>query len=231
MNWKEFEETIRKLVPEELTLEGDFYGWLTDLRPVDVKNVAVVVDLHKETDFSSYDVVISHHRPCFCPDFPVFVIHSALDRVHWGCHYSLAETLELTQITFLGNDRQGVLGNQHGSPESFLIKTVRLLNVKLVRFYLPERAEKVAVFSGCGLSYRPFLEKAIESGAQLVVSGDLTHSWSYRLKSMGIGFIDAGHVKTEIPGLRTFVSRLKECLELNVELVEGDEFYSYLCIG
>jgi len=227
LNWREFEETVRSLVPDKFSLEGDSYGWVGERRPASVKRIALTLDLYRGLDYSSYDVVISHHAPLFTPDFPVFVVHSALDRVDWGCHFSLAKVLGLEEIEFL-EDRRGCIGRFSGSEGELLFRISEVLNVKHLRFYFTGSVESVAVFSGCGLNYFPFIESALKAGADVLIYGDLTHHKACFLKFKGVGFVDAGHRGAELPGLREFSVRLREYLE--VDLIDGEEFYSYLCL-
>ena len=227
MSWREFETTVRSIVPERFSLKGDFYGWIGDKRPSSVRKVALTLDVFRDSDFSPYDVVISHHKPPFIPGFPVFVVHSALDRVDWGCHFSLARALGLKRVEFL-KERNGCIGSFEGSERKLLFKISEALKVKHIRFYLTGRVEKVAVFSGCGLNYPQFLESALEFGADVFISGDLTHHTACFLRSKGVGFIDAGHGGTELPGLNEFALRLKKHFE--VDFVDGGDFCNHLCL-
>jgi len=227
LNWREFEDAVRSIVPERFSLKGDFYGWIGKKRPSSVRKVALTLDVFRDSDFSRYDVVISHHKPFFVPDFPVFVVHSALDRVDWGCHFSLAGALGLKGVEFL-KERSGCIGSFGGSEKELLFKVSEVLKVKHIRFHLAGRVKRVAVFSGCGLNYNSFLESALEFGADVLISGDLTHRTACFLRSRGVGFIDAGHRGTELPGLKEFALRLKKFLE--VDFIDGGDFCNYFCL-
>ena len=227
MNWRKFEEIVRSIVPERFSLKGDFYGWVGEKRPSSAKKVALTLDVYRDSNFSRYDAVISHHRPPFTPDFPLFVVHSALDRVDWGCHFSLAGALGLKGVEFL-KERNGCIGSFKGSKEELLFKVSRVLEVKQLKFYLTDRIERVAVFSGCGFNYPPFVESALELRADVLISGDLTHHTACFLKSRGVGFIDAGHRGTELPGLKEFALRLRKHFE--VDLIDEGNFCTYLCL-
>ena len=226
MNWREFEETVKSIVPQSFSLKGDFYGWIGDKRPFSVGKVALTLDVFRDSDLSRYDVVISHHRPPFTPEFPVFVVHSALDRVDWGCHFSLAGALGLENVEFL-DDRQGCVGSFGGSKGELLFRVSQVLNVKHLKYYLTGKAKRMAVFSGCGLNYLPFIESALKAGIDVLISGDLTHHTACLLKSKGVGFIDAGHRGTELPGLKEFALRLRKYFE--VDFIDED-FCNYVCL-
>ncbi|MEO2069156.1 MAG: Nif3-like dinuclear metal center hexameric protein [Desulfurobacteriaceae bacterium] len=231
LHWKEFEDFIKGLLPPSLALDKDFYGWLGSIRPKKVKKVAVVVDVPISLNsFEDYDVIVSHHLPPFIPQKPVFVVHTPLDRVEWGCNKKLGEKIGLEDLKFLDETRLGMVGSWKKNKKEALENIFKEFNLKFSRFYIPEEEiEKVAVFSGCGLNFVPFIEKVESEGVDLVISGDLTHHIALKLKSKGIGFIEIPHYKCEIPGTMELANRLRE--KVQAEFVDVGEPYSYFCIS
>ncbi|WP_456397433.1 Nif3-like dinuclear metal center hexameric protein [Desulfurobacterium sp.] len=232
MNWQRLEELLRTIVPESYVVEGDFYGWVGNVRPSDVKKVAVVVDILDDLDdfdFSYFDLVISHHRPYFDPVFPVFVIHTPLDRIDWGCNYALGTVLGLENLTFFDDNRFGMYGITRTTSQGFLEQVLKVLNLKNARYFLPEKIEKVAVFSGCGFNFPDFVQKLFDFNIDVAVSGDLVHHVACRLKCAGIGFVDASHYRTEIPGMLEFTRRLAKFVD--AEFIDVGPPYIDICLG
>jgi dinuclear metal center YbgI/SA1388 family protein len=71
---------------------------------------------------------------------------------------------------------------------------------------IPKRVSKVALMPGSGGSYLSLAKKA---GAELLITGDLTHHDAQTAIDLGLGVIAAGHFETENPSLVL----LKEKLE------------------
>ncbi|WP_457569829.1 Nif3-like dinuclear metal center hexameric protein [Desulfurobacterium sp.] len=229
MNWQKLEELLRIIVPASYAVENDFYGWVSDIRPSNVRKVAVVVDVPDGFDFSRFDMVISHHKPCFNPVFPVFVIHTPLDRIDWGCNYALGTVLGLENLTFFDDNRFGMYGITRMTSKEFLNRVLKVLNLKSARYFLPEKIEKVAVFSGCGFNFSNFIQKLFDFNVDVAVSGDLVHHVAYRLKCAGIGFVDASHYRTEIPGMLEFTRRLAKFID--AEFIDVGFPYIDICLG
>ncbi|WP_456484866.1 Nif3-like dinuclear metal center hexameric protein [Desulfurobacterium sp.] len=228
MNWQNFEKIVREIVPESYAVAGDFYGWVADFRPGKVEHVAVVVDVPHDFDFSKFDVVVAHHKPSFNPNFPVFVVHTPLDRIDWGCNYALGNILGLGNLSFFDDNRFGMYGMIEISPELFLEKVMKVLNLRKVFYHLPEKIEKVAVFSGCGFNFSDFIQNLFKFNIDIAVSGDLVHHTACRLRAAKMGFIDASHYKTEIPGMVEFANRLKDFVD--TEFVNVGFPYSDFCL-
>ncbi|OMH39956.1 Nif3-like dinuclear metal center hexameric protein [Desulfurobacterium indicum] len=229
MNWQELEKLLRIIVPESYAVEGDFYGWVSDVRPSNVEKVAVVVDVPDNFDFSHFDMVISHHKPYFNPGFPVFVIHTPLDRIDWGCNYSLGTVLGLENLIFFDDNRFGMYGITKLTSKEFSNRILKILNLKNIRYFLPEKIEKVAVFSGCGFNFPDFIQKLFDFNIDVAVSGDLVHHVACRLKCAGIGFVDASHYRTEIPGMLEFTRRLAKFID--AEFIDVGFPYIDICLS
>ena len=61
-----------------------------------------------------------------------------------------------------------------------------------------QRLERVAVIPGSGSD---LLERAAASGAEAIVTGDVSHHAARALLDRGVALVDPGHVATERPGL------------------------------
>ncbi|WP_457568192.1 Nif3-like dinuclear metal center hexameric protein [Desulfurobacterium sp.] len=231
MNWRSFERLVKSVVPETYAVAGDFYGWVGGVVPEHVERVAVTVDVFRDYDFSRFDVVVAHHFPPFTPDFPVFVVHTPLDRIEWGCNYALGRVLGIDNLSFFDDNRFGMYGEVDLSPDEFPGKVAETLDLKRFVFYMPdtlERIRKVAVFSGCGFNFSGFIDNLVKFGVDVAISGDLVHHTACKLRALGIGFIDASHYRTEIPGMVEFTHRLKEFVY--AEFIDAGFPYSDFCL-
>ncbi|SNR90363.1 Nif3-like dinuclear metal center hexameric protein [Desulfurobacterium atlanticum] len=228
MNWYQFENFIRELVPENYKMKGDFYGWYGKKKPEQINKVAVVVDLLPFCNFSSYDVVISHHKPFFTPDFPVFVVHTPLDFIEWGCHFQLAKNFGFTEIKKFDSSI-GVYVEKETDVKELLENAIKTLSPEPINYYFPsERVKKIAFFSGCGFNFPLFIEKVIGENIDMVISGDLVHHTAVRFSVNKIGYIDIGHYKSEIPGIKEFIKRIQR--KLTAEFVDAKIPQFHLCL-
>ncbi|ADY74135.1 NGG1p interacting factor 3 protein, NIF3 [Desulfurobacterium thermolithotrophum DSM 11699] len=229
LNWKEFESFLNDLVPKTLALPEDFYGWVNKNRPKTIEQVAVVVDfIPNRIPLEKFDVVISHHFPSFIPKVPVFVVHTPLDRIDWGCNFQLGKGLNIKNLSFIDKKRLGMKGIRKVNTFKLLEEVSKKLNAKYLRYFFPkEEIETIAIFSGCGLNFLPFIEKIEKEKVNLVISGDLTHHVACRLKSLNIGFIDISHYKSEVPGVKELTKRINQIV--NAEFVDVGEAYFNVC--
>jgi GTP cyclohydrolase I len=69
--------------------------------------------------------------------------------------------------------------------------------------------KRVAIVGGSGASLAPL---ASAMGAELLVTGDVSHHDAMRAGSLGLALIDAGHFQTEKTAFALFTNRLKDVL-------------------
>lgn len=229
LSWREFEFLLNDLVPKNLSIPEDFYGWVGKRHPKTVKRVAVVVDfVPTKIPLESFDVVVSHHFPPLSPTVPVFVVHTPLDRIEWGCNFQLGKKLNIENLSFIDETHLGMVGTRKVKAFDFLHEISKKLNVKCLRYFFPETEVKtIAVFSGCGLNYLPFIQKVEERKVDLVISGDLTHHVACRLRSLNVGFMDISHYRSEISGVVELTKRINQTV--NAEFIDVGEPYSNVC--
>jgi len=168
--------------------------------------------INSKINYDDYDLLITHHPPLIKPEIPTYVIHSNWDLITGGACDSLAETLEIKDLEVLDPETGlGRLGSPLNGPVSMKelealvmeklnidciksVKTSKFLNNSQMKI------NKVAVVSGFGLNPN-FIKIAHNRGAEVYISGDLTHPGAIMAKALGINLIDATHHKTELPGL------------------------------
>ena len=167
-------------------------------------------------EYLAYDLLILHHPPVAPPEIPAYVIHSNWDRLPGGACDALADTLGIGTDGVL--DEKAGLG-RIGSPHSGPVPLVRFVwevlgalnvpEVRVVNFQKDRLIRRVALVSGFGLN-PALIRTAHEQGADLFLSGDLTHPGAMLAKELGIVLVDASHHSTEMPGLYRLGELLSE---------------------
>jgi GTP cyclohydrolase I len=145
--------------------------------------------------------------------------HTNLDKAQGGINDMLASLLHLKNIEVLQETSMhshGSLGRIGDLPEpehllSFAQKIKHLLGLEILG--LSGRAEtplkRVAVVGGAGGSLVPL---ASSMGADVLVTGDVSHHDALRAMTLGLALIDAGHFETEKRAFALFAARFKELL-------------------
>ncbi len=210
---------IDEEVPLKLALKDDPVGFIGPGHPekIKVENALVILDLIPDLvpETTKADLLVCHHPPLFTPTIPTYIIHSNWDIVQGGANDALAESLQL-KVTDILEPETGIgricnteiidnskrSGNTEYNLEKFLKTVSRSIpvdNIKLVKGN-QNTLKKVAIISGFGLNPH-YIKLASERGADLLLSGDLTHSGSILARKLGITLVDATHHATEVPGL------------------------------
>lgn len=137
----------------------------------------------------------------------ILCVHTNLDKTWGGPNDLLADFLGLEEIQPLagGIGRIGVLPREMEVSE---LCRILAANHPRVRVAGPQglRVRRVAVCCGSGAS---LLEQARDSGAEVLVTGDVKYHDARRAEAMGILVVDAGHYATE----KAIVPWLAERLE------------------
>lgn len=211
---------IEEKVPLNLALKDDPVGFIGPGHPekIEVENALVVLDLIPGLvpETTEADLLVCHHPPLFTPTIPTYIIHSNWDVVQGGANDALAESLQL-EVTDILEPETGIgricntdrMGNSKKSSSSTgyvleefirnVSKSIPVDNINLLRGN-KNTLKKVAIISGFGLNTH-YIKLASERGADLLLSGDLTHPGSILARKLGITLVDATHQATEVPGL------------------------------
>lgn len=202
---------IEKSVPPIYSMVGDepqFFGSSQTLH-TDISKVTVMMDYYsgqiipEDTEF-----LVLHHPPkAGIPPLPTYVLHSGWDAFPGGAGDALADVFELTERSLLdASTRLGRIGKLPDGEVS-LDEFAKQVAKKLGRPYLQivseipgVSIETVAVVSGFGLN-PSMIKLAKQKGADVFLSGDMTHPGAILAKSLKIPLIDATHYATELPGL------------------------------
>lgn len=95
------------------------------------------------------------------------------------------------------------------------------LSIQDIRFVgdLNTQVQKIAVCGGSGAS---LIKKAIDKGAQVLITGDIKYHEAQDAESMGLALIDAGHFATEHPVVQVVADYLRRALAgQDVEIIES----------
>lgn len=163
----------------------------------------------------------------------VVSLHTNLDSAEGGINAILAELLDLRDVEVLEKTaRDGAvrqvspdqsktaragLGRVGNLPEPvplsvMMAKVVEALEAKRPLRQIGDRrgmVRRVAVVGGAGGS---LVGRAVERGADILVTGDVTYHQALDAVRLGLTVIDGGHFLTERAAMRIFAERLKAVL-------------------
>ena len=248
MTVRELYDFLDKAIPKSLSEEWDNDGLMCSPdSSEDVKRVLLTLDVTEEiVDYAierSYDLIISHHPLIFRPvskinennnvsrkiiklinnDISVFSFHTRADKVRGGVNDCLAKALGLQNVSPLGIDGLGRIGELPSETEF----DVFCDNVKLALGsdcvassdgY--NTVKRVALVGGDGKDY---VKEAIACGADTYVSGRLSYNVMEEAAELGINLVEAGHYYTELPVLSFFAELVSTAdLSLTVDYADSN---------
>jgi dinuclear metal center YbgI/SA1388 family protein len=212
---------LEKLAPVELAEEWDNVGLLVGTGEREIGKIMLCLDITaasiKEAVSGGADMIVTHHPVIFKGlkrlieedakgkllyelmrnGICVYAAHTNLDFADSGVNTCLAEALGLHDLEPLGKGpgKTGYL-EKPTSLEEYIELVKKALTVSRVRVAgkRTKPVRKVAVFSG---SFDDDLEVVKQSGADLLVTGDLKYHTALDAVEAGICIIDAGHFNTE----------------------------------
>ncbi len=137
----------------------------------------------------------------------LYSIHTNLDAAHGGVSIALADILGLGDISFLQPDADNTSGmgaiGQLSLPQSldaFMEHLCTKLNTPVLR-YTGTNESQVSTVAVCGGSGGSLIEAALEAGADVYVTGDLSYHRFFEVLGPDghcrMALVDAGHYETE----------------------------------
>lgn len=227
MNLKDLIPLLESIAPPALAEDYDTgrIGLVLD-RGADVRKIAVALDptdyVLKEAARLGANLLVTHHTLIFDPvnliskrlsdtlkiaidnGISIYTMHTNYDKAQGGVNDVLVELLELTNITDL---ELGMLGEiEPMCAEDFASFVSEKLHTH-VQFIGDSMVRKVMVVGGSGFR-REYIDKAIEHGADALVSGELRHD---AIRYAGkLCLFDATHYATEAPAMKKLCKRLPE---------------------
>ena len=152
-------------------------------------------------------------------DLSILAAHTNLDMAEGGINDMLAELFHLKNVAVLeenegpGNDGIGLgrIGDlAEPVPLSSMIQAVKsILGLKIVRF-VGRKNRKIRRLAVVGGSGGDMVIMASNKGADLLLTGDITHHVALEAENLGLALIDGGHFETEKAAFMLFAERLRD---------------------
>lgn len=242
---------LEKLAPKELAEEWDNIGLLVGDEEDTISRVLICLDVTmasiNEAVAKKAELIITHHPVIFDEikrlskqefkskqiyeliqnGINVYSAHTNLDYADPGVNTCLASSLGIHDAVMMGKGpgKCGMLA-QKMNLEEFTRHVKKSLQVPFLRVVgnATSDIQKVAVFSG---SFDGDLEAVVESGANVLVTGDLKYHTAMDAQEAGLCIIDAGHFSTEkivLPYLVQVISGAFPDVEIFTFTEERDPF-------
>ena len=242
MKIHEFTAVMERIAPKELALEFDNPGLLIEPDHTEINRVLVALDCTKtvaeEAAAWGADLVLTHHPLFFHPvkrlaysdpataaacvlvrnGIGLFAAHTNLDAAHGGVNDTLCTLFGIREAIpfYEGIGRVGSL-KEPETIENFTKRVETILHARVAVSGAPERViSRVAVMGGSGGSS---VIHAAEQGADLLLTGELSHSDALSAQTLGLSLIVAGHYETEVVALEPLMKRLQnDCFGVQYQL-------------
>lgn len=240
---RDFERTLETFAPKELKEDYDNVGLMIGSMDSPVEKVLVALDCTKDVILEAIDnncsLIFTHHPLLFRPlkniDYDsltggmvfklienhigLYSSHTNADKAFGGINDILVNMLfpkSLQNRVIEGGDKYGI-GRMATLTKpidlaSLLQKIKKELEAPVIRFCgdLDATVKRIAVINGSGEDY---INRAIDMGADCVITGDTSYHPISDAKEKNIPIIDAGHFNTEWKAFILFSKILEERLK------------------
>ena len=235
---------IESIAPVELKMDWDNVGLLCGRSDKEVRTVLVALDpfphVCDEAVEVGADLLVTHHPLIFeglkavtdkttvgqaimtliGSDITAINAHTNLDCAEGGVNDTLAQQLELTDISVIGSEHLLRAGNFSSTLPAFLEQVKTKLGCEVLRYVDGGKpVSKVAVGGGsCGSE----LMEVIEADCDTFVTADIKYNQFWDAKAYGINLIDAGHFHTENPVCAVLAEKIQAAFpEIQVILAKN----------
>lgn len=236
--------------PFAFAAEWDPVGLQVGRATAELGSVAVVHELTDSTTRAcidaNIDTVVTYHPLVFRPlasvtdragaegrvlelagaGISVVAVHTNWDVAPGGCADALAAALGLSDVEAFGQPGGesetppiGRIGGFTGDGTALRAVVEDALG-GIIRSTPLDAPGRVAVLPGSGGG---FVAASAAAGADVLVSGDISHHEARAAESVGMGVIDAGHGPTERPGMRALYAAVVEIVGAAVDLTAADD--------
>ena len=110
------------------------------------------------------------------------------------------------------------------SPQELKELIENKLNTKIIRtneyFENMDEISQIAILPGSGTQ---FMEEILDI-TQVFITGDISHRYLLKADEEKVGLIQIGHISSEIPGMKKFVEKFNNFMELEINYIYKD-FY------
>lgn len=239
---------VEELAPLHLKMDWDNVGLQVGKPEAPVEKILVTLtvteDVADRAASEGVNLIVAHHPLIFRPiktvrtDTPqgallqklltnniaVYVCHTNLDIASNGLNHWLAEELELQDVEILvpGSEPDTGLGR---------VGNIATSTVSELAAYVAERLETDVRLIGsedtvvnraavCGGSGGDLYAAALEAGAQVFITGDVSYHDALDAVAHGLVVIDAGHFGTEQIMVPKLAEYLRSRIPSNVEVLE-----------
>ncbi|MBR0278175.1 MAG: Nif3-like dinuclear metal center hexameric protein [Clostridia bacterium] len=238
---------MEDFAPLHLAEEWDNSGFLIGDEEREVKKIAVMLDLDKNTLTEALnvgaDMIVTHHpiimsgissitNPIYLKlienKISVYCAHTSLDSADEGVNDVLARKIGLDNVEKIAfgtfNAKGGTVQNCSFSKLIEMVK--HRLGIKSVRYVGEKETEicKVCVIGGSG---GDFITDVKESGFDALVTADIKYHQAQTADSIGLCVIDAGHFETENPVIYKIAEYLHG-LYKDIEIITSLRNKSYI---
>lgn len=157
-------------------------------------------------------------------EISVYSAHTNLDKTKGGVNDQWADILNLKNVEVLHTEEEiGVIGDKEISLEN-LLEELKGLGLRSFKGYGKkiEDIQRIAVLGGSGSDY---ISQAKAKGADLLITGDVTHHKGQEAYEESIMVLDLGHYESEKFILKRLKDKLqKEYPHLKIFISEGCDF-------
>lgn len=228
---KDILQFIEALAPTELKMEWDNVGLLCGRGDKEVRKVLVALDpfphVCNEAVEMGADLLVTHHPLIFealksvtdqttvgqsiqkliANDITAVNAHTNLDCAEGGVNDTLAQRLELADVSVIGSEHLLRAGSFTSTLPAFLEHVKAKLGCEGLRYVDGGKPVcKVAVGGGsCGSA----LPEVIAAGCDTFVTADVKYNQFWDAKAFGINLIDAGHFQTENPVCEVLAEKIQ----------------------
>lgn len=249
MTITDFYSKIKELYPDSLRCEWDNDGIMcSDSLSKDVGKVLISLDatlpcLEYAKD-NGYDLVLTHHPMIFKPvssvcgddavakriifclknGISVISLHTRLDAGKGGVNDTLAELLNLSEVSVFGDDEApeiGRLGYTDISDGDLFADFVKEKVGGNITKYISRPVKKVALVGGAAIEYA---DVARRLGCDTFITGEGGYNKALDAFEGGINVILAGHYFTEAPVLGRLECLVKDILGCEREIFGNTSF-------
>ena len=162
----------------------------------------------------------------------VVAVHTNWDVAPGGTSDSLATALSLEDVAVFGTGGEernhasnpmepiGRIGTFEGSVDGLVKAATDLGGIVRTTPLEDASVRRVALLPGSGGS---FVGAAADAGADVLITGDISHHDARHALDRGMAIIDAGHAATERPGVRALYAAVVDVVGSVTDLTEIDE--------
>ena len=245
----EVKRAIESIAPVETQMEWDNSGVQICYGPREIKKILVAMEINNQVVDEALslnaDMILTHHPLFFngvksihgCSsqgrqiirliknDITVYSCHTPFDKAAGGNNDFILEGLGCKDLVGIDGEEPSIAKMGTLDKPTYLKTVIKKLSALLgnpggIKYIGQPNdiIQKIAVCTGAGSE---FYRAALENGAQLFITGDVSHHEACEIRDSGIDLIDAGHAGTEWVFAKNMASKLRRLLGEDTEVIES----------